>query len=1454
MPWPLSQDYNEAIQDAQASFSDPELRAGEATTNALGMPMPRSGNFADVYEFNTPATGSKWAIKCFTRHVPGLRERYTEISAGLLEAKLPFAVDFQYLVQGIRIKGDWFPILKMRWVEGLLLNEFVRDNLDKPALLANLGLIWCRMAKRLREAGIAHADLQHGNVILVPGSKATSLAVKLIDYDGMFVPALASKKSGEVGHPNYQHPERLREGIYTAEVDRFPLLVVATALRALSIGGRELWLRYDNGDNLLFRETDLRAPGNSALFKELHAMADPQVRMLTEALQKSAEGPLDAVPKIDELLPEPKKAPVPEPVKPASALETAVTSAPILATPPASSPLDFTAPEAPRKTAAKRSGVPMWAWLAGGGVVALLVLAVAGAGIGALVFFGGDRNKDKNHQAKVDDGKKLPKDDGKPKPPPVKPLVDPDKDKVPGKLVVDPPDKDKENGKVKFVPPNPPAFKNNQGMEFVRIPKGKAWIGGSDGKPGDNEIEIAQDFYLGVYEVTQEEWQKVMQSNPSKHTAVPGVSKEDHMRFPVEHVSWDDAQKFLAKLNELDKQPRWEYRLPKDVEWEYACRGGPMADKSVGGFNFYFDKPTLQLLPNQANIQRPGGLNRPCKVGSFAPNALGLYDMHGNVWEWCHDSQANRAPLRIIRGGSWTATSEGCTAASRPDRPPNFPNHDAGIRVARVPIAPVVPVAKAGDFVPLFNGKDLTGWKPPVFPGKWTVKDGILTGVAAPSLISTSTYRDFHLRLEGRIGDKSMANIIFRGPESVPQVGYIATVNANSSSLARTGSLDFFKLGSNGSIISFQAALHKPGEWFEMEIIALKNHITIKVNGQKTVDIDELKHPEFTGGPIVLGTHPQSTVEFKKIEIKELKAEVAPPIAKDGDFVSIFNNKDLTGWAMRPQDKDDWRVVDGVLVGSAQKNNSTLHTIRSDYKDVHVRIEARYAAGTKANLYVRAPINPSTTGARPGLHAHIRDHKDSKDFATGALSMHTVAGGGGTTGPRISTTTTDKWFVLELIANGNRVIVMVDGKPAGTQNDVSKYPGSGMIALQLELKGVPLEVRKIEVKELSAPAVAPLPPAANAAGFVPLFNGKDLAGWKANVTKSAYWQVKDSILTGAGPGASDLYTLRDDYANFHLRVEMRLNENVGSLVYCRAPEEPKPGQQRPGVAARVTLAPKSAYQSGTLHIYDAKGARTIANKTPNIVAGQWFLLELIASDNQVVAKIDGKQTAVLPDKDHEYRRGRFILTAATPQAVLEFRKIEIKELPAPAVAPAPPAKDEGFVSLFNGKDLTGWKPSRTFVPGTWRVEDSVLVGASDDKKGGMIQTAQPLPRDFHLRVELRVAAKTGIIWFRSPENDPGGYESRLSTSADGVKVGDLRAQLAGSNVPVGRSMRVVPTNQWFTLEIIANEKRLTLKVDGAVTTDVEDDKVLTAGHLKLMHIPGARFEYRKIEIKELKAR
>jgi hypothetical protein len=302
MGWPLAQDYNEAIQDPSLCFADDDLRSGQVATNALGIPMPRSGTFADVYELRSADSRRRWAVKCFTRAMPRQRERYAAISAHFRAAPLRCIVDFHYLEQGIRMHGAWFPVLKMDWVEGLLLNDFVRRHLARPAMLAALSRLWARLARRLRRAHVAHGDLQHGNILLVPGRDERHLRLKLIDYDGMFVPTLAGIPSGEVGHPDYQHPERLRDATYTAEVDRFPLLLVYVAIRALTVGGQALWDRYDNGDNLLFRKQDLEAPTRSALFAELLKLDAPLLRPLVGKLIDAARGPIEQTPLLADLL------------------------------------------------------------------------------------------------------------------------------------------------------------------------------------------------------------------------------------------------------------------------------------------------------------------------------------------------------------------------------------------------------------------------------------------------------------------------------------------------------------------------------------------------------------------------------------------------------------------------------------------------------------------------------------------------------------------------------------------------------------------------------------------------------------------------------------------------------------------------------------------------------------------------------------------------------------------------------------------------------------------------------------------------------------------------------------------------------------------------------------------------------------------------------------------------
>ncbi len=301
MFWPNSTDFNEAVQNPGLNFQDSELRLGKTVLNRQGLPVVMSGNFADVYRIHCPTTGHDCAVKCFTRKVPDQQERYREISDYLQQAKLPFTVEFDYLPEGIRVRGQWFPIVKMQWVEGTTLNSFVGNNLPHPETLESLARIWVKLAQQLRDARLAHADLQHGNVLLVSDGKH-NLKLKLIDYDGMFVPALADQQSGEAGHSNYQHPLRLKDGTYNAEVDRFPHLVIGCALRALAVGGEALWKRFDNGDNLLFKQGDFESPQDSAVLQELWHSPDALTKCLAGHLIRATSLPLGQEPFLPELM------------------------------------------------------------------------------------------------------------------------------------------------------------------------------------------------------------------------------------------------------------------------------------------------------------------------------------------------------------------------------------------------------------------------------------------------------------------------------------------------------------------------------------------------------------------------------------------------------------------------------------------------------------------------------------------------------------------------------------------------------------------------------------------------------------------------------------------------------------------------------------------------------------------------------------------------------------------------------------------------------------------------------------------------------------------------------------------------------------------------------------------------------------------------------------------------
>jgi formylglycine-generating enzyme required for sulfatase activity len=239
----------------------------------------------------------------------------------------------------------------------------------------------------------------------------------------------------------------------------------------------------------------------------------------------------------------------------------------------------------------------------------------------------------------------------------------------------------------------------NVSMRFAWIPEGTFYMGGGGGTPGSQQFTIADGFGLGVFPVTQEQWQAVMGNNPSYFSrngggenAVKGIPEAELRQFPVEQVSWDDAQQFINKLNERERDRGWLYRLPTEVEWEYACRGGATSSKDCS-FHFYLDQQSNDFSSTEANFdgnhpegKAPKGnyLQRTTKVGSYKPNRLGLYDMHGNVYDWCSD-MAEDGSSRVVRGGGWSFRGSSCQAAYRNRRVPSGRYHDLGLRLARVP-------------------------------------------------------------------------------------------------------------------------------------------------------------------------------------------------------------------------------------------------------------------------------------------------------------------------------------------------------------------------------------------------------------------------------------------------------------------------------------------------------------------------------------------------------------------------------------------------------------------------------------------------------------------------------------------------------------------------------------------------------------------------------------------------
>jgi hypothetical protein len=277
LAWPSSRDFVEAVQNPRLAFRNPELQRCQPALDRFGLPLVASGNFAYAFKLREAADQRAVAVRCFRGLVPDRDKRYELIDRHLRAHRESVLASFVFDAEGILVSGRRYPVMVMEWIEGPTLDLYIEQALHSKPVLQSLANEWLRAVRGLREAQLAHGDLQHGNVIVRDGR------IRLIDLDAMFVPAMQGWSSNELGHIHFQHPQRDLH-YFDLGLDRFSALVIYLSIVALA-EAPALWQRYHD-ENLIFTRQDFKAPGSSKLLAEVKRLgATP--RLLAEALEQA---------------------------------------------------------------------------------------------------------------------------------------------------------------------------------------------------------------------------------------------------------------------------------------------------------------------------------------------------------------------------------------------------------------------------------------------------------------------------------------------------------------------------------------------------------------------------------------------------------------------------------------------------------------------------------------------------------------------------------------------------------------------------------------------------------------------------------------------------------------------------------------------------------------------------------------------------------------------------------------------------------------------------------------------------------------------------------------------------------------------------------------------------------------------------------------------------------------
>ena len=265
MNYPLISEYVEVIKAAGDNFE--QLKHLRPVLDDDGQPVMTSGNFAVVFKMRDVETGKFYALKCFTREQNGRDDAYRQIMEELNKADSPYLISIQYLDKELFVDTDQtteteFPVLLMDWIEGKPLDKYLRENLSSKYITETLLVKFYQLAEWLISQPFAHGDLKPDNILVKNDG-----TLVLVDYDGMYVPAMKGQKSREIGSPDFCHPQR-NEEFFNEHIDDFSILTILLSLCVVYVNKNTL-AKYGAEDRLLFSKNDYANIQKSIVFKNI---------------------------------------------------------------------------------------------------------------------------------------------------------------------------------------------------------------------------------------------------------------------------------------------------------------------------------------------------------------------------------------------------------------------------------------------------------------------------------------------------------------------------------------------------------------------------------------------------------------------------------------------------------------------------------------------------------------------------------------------------------------------------------------------------------------------------------------------------------------------------------------------------------------------------------------------------------------------------------------------------------------------------------------------------------------------------------------------------------------------------------------------------------------------------------------------------------------------------------